>query len=128
MANLSDKQLIPRIFVGGIGLILLGIGIGGLASLPSTLGTLSFAPMGFVMGSNMMMQDGMMMGKGMDMDMAMMRGFATPFGPFGINATTALNAYLVAMIGIYAGLIAIGGYLIYRAVAPIIRISVPTAT
>jgi len=128
MANLSDKQLVPRIFVGGIGLILLGIGIGGLASLPSALSTLSFAPMGFVMGSNMMMQDGMMMGKGMDMDMAMMRGFATPFGPFGINAATALNAYLVAMIGIYAGLIAIGGYLIYRAVAPIIRVSVPTTT
>jgi len=80
------------------------------------------------MGSNMIMQDGMMMGKGMDMDMATMRDFATPFGPSGINATIAVNAYLAAMIGIYAGLIAIGGYLIYRAVAPMIRMSVPTST
>jgi len=128
MANLSDKQLVPRIFVGGIGLILLGIGIGGLASLPSALSTLSFAPMGFVMGSNMMMQDGMMMGKGMDMDMAMMRGFATPFGPFGSDLTISLNAYLGAMIGIYAGLIAVGGYLIYRALAPVMRMSVSTTT
>jgi len=84
--------------------------------------------MGLVMGSNMMTQDGMMMGKGMDMDMATMRDFATPFGPSGINATIAVNAYLAAMIGIYAGLIAIGGYLIYRAVAPMIRMSVPTST
>ncbi len=113
MANLSDKQLLPKIFVGGVGLILLGIGIGGLASLPSIVSTVTFPPMGSMMGSNMM---------------GMMTGFATPMGPFGTNVATALNAYLAVMIGIYVGLIAIGGYIIYRAVAPMIRLSAPTTT
>lgn len=111
MANLGDKQLLPKIFVGGIGLILLGIGIGGAASLPSTVSTVAFPPMGPMMGSNMM---------------GMMTGFAAPMGPFGTSATTSLNAYLAVMIGIYVGLIAIGSYLIYRAVAPVIRLSVST--
>lgn len=110
MTNLADKQLLPKIFIGGIGLILLGIGIGGLASLRPTFASVTFMPMEPMMGSNMMTD------------------FANPMGPFGANAATALNAYLATMMGIYIGLIAIGGYFIYRAVAPMMKVSVPATT
>lgn len=119
MTNLADKQLLSKVFVGGIGLILLGIGIAGLTSLRPTLVSVTFIPTDRMMGSDMMRM--------MDM-MDMMRGFAAPVGPFGTEVITVLNAYLYAMLGIYIGLIVIGGYLIYRAVAPLMKVSIPGTT
>lgn len=121
MTNLADKQLLSKVFVGGIGLILLGIGIAGLTSLRPTLVSVTFTPTDRMMGSDMMRM--------MDiMNMDMMRGFAGPVGPFGTEVITVLNAYLYAMLGIYIGLIVIGGYLIYRTVAPLMKVSIPGTT
>jgi len=116
VTNLADKQLLPKVFVGGIGLILLGIGIAGLASVRPAFSMTSMR-MEPMMGSNMM---------GMMRMMDMMRDFATPMEAFSTNTLTMLNAYLVAMMGIYIGLITIGGYLIYRAVAPLMKVSLPS--
>jgi len=61
----------------------------------------------------------------------MMESFATGRAPtvaFVPNVTAAFSAYWFALLGLYIGLIVAGAYLIYRAVAPIIRVSVPTTT
>jgi len=117
MTNKGDKPLLPNIFVGGMGLILLGIGIGGLGSLPSNVSIMTFPRMELMMGCDIMMMD-MMMGPRM----------VTPIGPFGSTAATAVSIYLAVLIGIYVGLIAIGGYMIYRAVAPVTSQPMPTRT
>ena len=108
MVTFSDKHLVSSIFCGAIGLILLGIGIGGLASLPHTVGT---AMSGSMMGPGMM---GMMGG--------MMGGSVAMQGVAG-NMQAQLNAWIGMMLVIYVGLIAIGGYIIYRAVAPVVKLS-----
>jgi len=124
MANLAEKQLLPKIFVGGIGLILLGIGIGGLASLPSTFFVRSFPHAGAMMEYSMMdwkMMDGMMD--------PMMESFAPGRAPtvaFVPNVTAAFSAYWFALLGLYIGLIVAGAYLIYRAVSPMMKSSTQT--
>lgn len=110
MVTITDKRLVPSIFVGAVGLILLGIGIGGLASLPSLTAS-------SMMGPNMMgMMAGPMMGQGMI-------GGPTSMAGFGMNDSLLINGYMAMMLAIYFGLIAIGSYVIYRAVAPVIKLS-----
>lgn len=110
MVTITDKRLIPSIFVGVVGLILLGIGIGGLASLPNSIAS-------SMMGPNMMeMMAGPMMGQ------SMMGGPAGMAG-FGMNQSLLINGYMVLMLAIYFALIAIGSYVIYRGVSPMIKLS-----
>lgn len=123
MVTLQERNLAYVAVVGAIGLILLGIGVGGLASLPSTVAS-SFGPMmgsqmmGPMMGQHMM---GMMMGGGMF-------GVGSPgaMGMFASNPGYWIDIHAGIMTAIYFGLIVVGGYLIYRTVAPILKISTTT--
>ena len=115
MITLSDKHLVSSIFVGAIGLILLGIGIGGLASLPNSIASSMMGPqMMGMMGPQMMgMMGGQMMGQGMG------------FGPMMGGMQAQLHAYIAMMLVIYIGLITIGSYIIYRAITPIVKLTTP---
>lgn len=89
---------------------MLGIGIVGLASLPSSITS-------SMMGPNMMgMMAGPMTGQGM-------MGVPAGIAGSGMNTSLFMNGYMVMMLAIYFGLIGIGSYVIYRAVAPVIRLS-----
>jgi len=109
MSTPTDKRFVfQKTVLAVTGVILLGIGIIGLASLPSTIRNAIFPNI----GGSMMGPEKMMSMMGGD---SIISGFANSIGPFGMNLTTSINTYITTMLAIYIGLIAGGGYLVFRA-------------